>query len=667
MPAVSIAYGETFQALRRTTPGGSYRPQQEYLATVADRLRIWPEGAFEEIRPELLEALAESETMEEMTDRVGRVLNIDAGTRALRAEIRDVDRELDDDTLNPVARAELIARRRTLWAEHDETFSDWRWKARRIARTEAAGAVNSGQLAAAIEDEAETGERYHKRWLATDDVRTRATHRVADGQTVPLRGKFRVGGYLLDFPADPIVIAPHETINCRCALVIYDPDALQDELGGPDGSLGEIRPGGVRLGTDDPDAAAEAIRRVADDENRPLPPDPDARGEDHGQDAPEDTPEVELTDVREAPVGPRLDDFSRYSDEELLDALNRSVFEDDDELYEALNLEWDRREALADDDGDSGPDSGDGVGDELAALVAEMDDDDLADLIDSRADGDTGLLRAVEAERDRRDARDPDADDAPTDAEWEAWLDAEEQWTRDVTDWLDAERGWRQDAAKWLLAELAFKDPFPQLKKKSSHSEGPGSPKLIERESKSANRAYATDVQYRENCQKTVQAYELRRRGYDVQAQPGMGTMRDSTWGPENDFGKLWRMNGRPVGMDRVSIPEGKTGEAARDHVETLMRGWGPGARAWVGVDWIGDDDDRHMFCAEVARDGSVVFVDPQSGKSGDDVRNYFHRVKSKVVFMRVDHLQPVRSVLSMVFDREENRNELGGNPPADV
>ncbi|HQV19918.1 MAG: hypothetical protein KDB67_06325 [Gordonia sp.] len=408
LPAVSIAYGEAFAAIHKSTPGSSYRPQQEYLATVSDRLRIWPEGAFEELRPELLEALSESETIEEVTDRVGRVLNIDAGTRALRAEIGEVDRKLADPDLPAWRRESLTARRRSLWRAHDESLSEWRWKARRIARTETHGAVNSGQLAAAIEMEAATGDTYYKRWLATEDTRTRAAHRVADGQTVPLRGKFRVGGWLLDFPGDPVGPG-HLSINCRCTMILYDADAVQDALQGPDGSLGEIRPGGVRLGTDDADKAAEAIRKVAEDEQRALPANPEDRGEDHGQPAPPPDPVVELTDEREAPVAPRLDDFSRYSDDELLEALGRSVFADDPELYEALNREWDRRSVLTEPVTESTDDLTESTEDvtevdpEMVALLGDLDDDDLREMIeDAREVGDTDLLEVLQAERNRR-------------------------------------------------------------------------------------------------------------------------------------------------------------------------------------------------------------------------------------------------------------------------
>lgn len=344
LPAVAVQFGEAFQQTRLAhRDRGSFTPQMEFMATVADRLRIWPEGAFENIRPELTEALAEAETVEQITDRVGMVLGIDKDQRAIKAAIREVEARLDDPDVDPVVKKALRGRRRRLWEQHDEEETRWRWLARRIARTEAHAAIQAGQLAAARQNEADTGETWFKRWLCvTDDTRTRVTHRVADGQSVPLSAKFRVGGFLLDFPGDPITIAPQETINCRCDLLIYHPDSMQDALQGPDGSLGEVRPEGVRIGPDDPDEVRRVVDEVAARENRTVPDTIDRRGEDHGQPAPADPVDVELTDQREAPQLGVVPDLATYSEDDLLDLMTANLGSNDG-LYEAARDEYDRR------------------------------------------------------------------------------------------------------------------------------------------------------------------------------------------------------------------------------------------------------------------------------------------------------------------------------------
>ncbi|QPO17013.1 MuF-like minor capsid protein [Gordonia phage Dexdert] len=338
LPTVSIAFGEAFQQTRRADPQGAFRFQQQYLAEVSDRLKIWPQGAFEDIRPELLEALSEAETVDQMTDRIGRVLTIDAKSRELRAQINEVEERLASPDLDPADRAELRAWRKDLWEQHDESLNEWQWKARRIARTESHGAVSAGQLAAAKIRQELTGIRMWKRWLSTEDSRTRASHRVADGQAVPLDQPFRVGGFLLDHPADAISVAPHEVINCRCTMLIYDDDELQDEFD-EQGGKGPVEPGSVRIGPDDADRADEAIVQVAEREGR-VKPKVGQRGEDAGQSMPAEPVGVEITDERTPVPAP---DVETATEERLADYLIRTDEREDDELRALVEEELARR------------------------------------------------------------------------------------------------------------------------------------------------------------------------------------------------------------------------------------------------------------------------------------------------------------------------------------
>lgn len=82
-------------------------------------------------------------------------------------------------------------------------------RANTIARTE----VHAAHEAGAYQQALSLGLPATKTWLATHDDRTRETHRLADGQTVPLDESFTVGGSALRFPGDPRG-APSETINC---------------------------------------------------------------------------------------------------------------------------------------------------------------------------------------------------------------------------------------------------------------------------------------------------------------------------------------------------------------------------------------------------------------------------------------------------------------------
>lgn len=95
----------------------------------------------------------------------------------------------------------------------------WRDDAALIARNEAVALYNATRLAAAELEERDTGIPLDKTWMALNDDRTRATHRHADGQRVPIGTPFTVGGAQLSRPGDPDG-PPEEVIGCRCVLFI---------------------------------------------------------------------------------------------------------------------------------------------------------------------------------------------------------------------------------------------------------------------------------------------------------------------------------------------------------------------------------------------------------------------------------------------------------------
>ncbi len=95
----------------------------------------------------------------------------------------------------------------------------WPNRARTVARTETMGAVNAGAFRSAqLEAQARGDVAPFKMWIATDDTRTRPTHRAADQQRTLLSEPFVVGGADLMFPGDPRGPA-QEVINCRCSLL----------------------------------------------------------------------------------------------------------------------------------------------------------------------------------------------------------------------------------------------------------------------------------------------------------------------------------------------------------------------------------------------------------------------------------------------------------------
>lgn len=60
----------------------------------------------------------------------------------------------------------------------------------------------------------------HKKWVTEHDNRVRITHQKVEGEVIPIKNYFDVGGVLMRFPKDYELAfdSPHETIACRCTI-----------------------------------------------------------------------------------------------------------------------------------------------------------------------------------------------------------------------------------------------------------------------------------------------------------------------------------------------------------------------------------------------------------------------------------------------------------------
>lgn len=150
-----------------------------YLAEVSNRLVRVPDEVYDLVAGEIAAGAALGETLSKIVARVDTVLSTTATPR-------------------------------------------WKNRAVVIARTETMGALNGGRLDAfrAIAEQEE--QTLEKLWLATEDRRTRPSHRAADGQRVVLGLPFQVGDASLEFPGDPSG-PPGEVIQCRCTMLLVEP------------------------------------------------------------------------------------------------------------------------------------------------------------------------------------------------------------------------------------------------------------------------------------------------------------------------------------------------------------------------------------------------------------------------------------------------------------
>ena len=159
------------------------------------------------------------------------------------------------------------------------------------------------------------------------------------------------------------------------------------------------------------------------------------------------------------------------------------------------------------------------------------------------------------------------------------------------------------------------------------------------------NRDYAA---YSMNCQRCVVAYELRRRGYDVQAAPtyqgdklprvvfAKGGAYSGNWRGAFQKSKITKVG------ERGNNP--KAEKKVINNIESNMNKWGSGSRAVVQVFWRGGGG--HVFNVENDR-GRMVYVDAQTHKRVN-IGDYMSGAQtSSVNLIRTDDLR--------VSDRAKN------------
>lgn len=91
----------------------------------------------------------------------------------------------------------------------------WTGWARKVATTESTRMAAEAVLASPAAQQPGA----QKQWLTSHDEKVRRSHKLADGDTVPVAGSFIVGGTPLRYPGDPFG-DPEEIINCRCGIKI---------------------------------------------------------------------------------------------------------------------------------------------------------------------------------------------------------------------------------------------------------------------------------------------------------------------------------------------------------------------------------------------------------------------------------------------------------------
>ena len=159
----------------------------------------------------------------------------------------------------------------------------------------------------------------------------------------------------------------------------------------------------------------------------------------------------------------------------------------------------------------------------------------------------------------------------------------------------------------------------------------------IQQDLAAVNPKYGTGKGYNHNCGNCVAAYELRRRGIDVEARP-------REWMQQEEWADLFE------GFSRQTLTS-RTTAMTVEEIEQKILSWGEGARGTIFGAIKGNQNKGHFFSVEVSG-GKVVFVDSQINKT--DARQYFEGLKpSSIVFGRLDNLKPNATIINAVKARE--------------
>lgn len=150
-------------------------------------------------------------------------------------------------------------------------------------------------------------------------------------------------------------------------------------------------------------------------------------------------------------------------------------------------------------------------------------------------------------------------------------------------------------------------------------------PMTIDKALEGTNPKYNSSWGYNNNCQRCVQAYEMRRRGYPVEALPKKKRNNKIIWGSES-FGNY--------GMNQKSFNSGFTFNQTKQQIFDELANAPNGARYSVYIKW-NKGSDAHVFVAEKVND-VVKYIDPQSNTQNVD--DYFKKGwEGRYGFFRMD------------------------------
>lgn len=185
-----------------------------------------------------------------------------------------------------------------------------------------------------------------------------------------------------------------------------------------------------------------------------------------------------------------------------------------------------------------------------------------------------------------------------------------------------------------------------------------GKEKTISDAMKKSNPNFSRDYsEFSENCQRCVVAYEMRRRGYDVEAQP---TYSGDIWPQVISVNgqRLGRWRGAFRGAKTIDVGGNRT-EKVLSNISKQMREFGNGSRGVINIVYKGKHVG-HVFNVE-NRGGQMYYVDAQDGSrySAADIRNFMSIVDTKSVGLtRTDNLRVSDRMKNFVWRADRGKKK---------
>lgn len=160
---------------------------------------------------------------------------------------------------------------------------------------------------------------------------------------------------------------------------------------------------------------------------------------------------------------------------------------------------------------------------------------------------------------------------------------------------------------------------------------------------KKTNPKYSEGVGYQVNCTNAVTAYDLRRRGYDVQAKP-----RESGRSMIDTISDSYL---KPDGTDFISRDDFNQfyNAVPRNRILTHIVKNNPiGARGFIDGAWS-RTKNGHVWAWEIQQDGKIKFIEPQN-PDPTNTSTYLKRM-TRTGYIRTDNLKPKPSISDFVED----------------